>query len=214
MSTNIEDRLILLLREDGEPHGYWQALEERTGISAQRWRKAYARRQRPTPDMIEAMCKLKPQYAFWMATGITDAENGHSAPSTALTFPETPRQHIGLHWAERYFQHSIDLVEALYRLGNVDLLDDDERLKASERSRVGSQWWGSNLVDQAYVLAATDEYRELEEIRAQREKERHSATKPPKEPPKGVSVSAMPMVDTRTSHQGLRDLFWKPKKPA
>lgn len=212
MSTTIEDRLILLLREDGEPHGYWQGLEERTGISAQRWRKAYARRQRPTPDMIEAICKIKPQYAFWMATGITDAENGHTAPPTALTFPEMPRQHFSQQWAEQYFQKSLTLWSYLFYVAGVDTDNDEARLKAGERTRMDAQWWGGGLVDQAYEALDEKAYQELEEIRTFREKERAQLMKPPKEPAKGIRTSVVPMVDPRTAHQGVRDLLWKPKK--
>jgi hypothetical protein len=33
-------------------------------FTAQRWRKVYSGRQRPTPDMLEALALLTPHYAF------------------------------------------------------------------------------------------------------------------------------------------------------
>lgn len=222
MSTTIEDRFILFLREDDEPHGYWQQLEEKTGISAQRWRKAYTRRQRPTPDMIEALCKQKPEYAFWMATGITDAENGHRAPSTAFTFPETPREYPISANSYEYFVESIKLNEYLYYVANVNTEDDEERLRASERIRVGSEWQSSELVKFAYELAASDEYKELQSIRTYREEWREhrkreqgnrdtgKETSTIRNMPSG-KISLRTHEDPRTSHQAIRDLFWKPK---
>lgn len=114
MTTTIEDRMILLLNEqarlapseDERPkgalrrafgtllprpesgRGYLERLTEYTRISIQRWRKVFHRRQRPAPDMIEALARLFPHYAFWLVTGITDAANGHVAPDNAQTFPE------------------------------------------------------------------------------------------------------------------------------
>jgi hypothetical protein len=55
--------------------GHFERLTEYTGTSTQRWRKVFHRRQRPTPDMIEALARLFPQYAFWIATGISDSGN-------------------------------------------------------------------------------------------------------------------------------------------
>ena len=80
METTLEDRFIFVLRADGEPYGYWQRLEGHTGIAAARWRKAYTRQQRPTADMIEALCKLKPQYAFWLVTGADGSGLEHISP--------------------------------------------------------------------------------------------------------------------------------------
>lgn len=211
MSTTIEDRLILLLREDGEPYGYWQGLETATGISAQRWRGVYARRQRPTTDMISTVCKMKPQYAFWLATGITDAENGHTAPSNALTFPEMPRQHLSDPWAETYFKLSVGLNDYLYYVAKVDTGDDDARLKASERTLMGAQWWGGELVDAAYSATQDASYQQLIEAREQREKHRKDKMAPVKKPPKGVAADKVPMEDPRTAHQGVRDLLWQPR---
>ena len=113
MSTTIEDRFVLVLRETGEPYGIWQRMEELTGIAAARWRKAYTYQQRPTPDMIQALCRLKPEYAFWIATGITDAEYGHKAPASALTFPEWSGDRASDEPARSYFHASLELLERL-----------------------------------------------------------------------------------------------------
>lgn len=208
MSTTIEDRFILLLREDGEPYGYWQGLESRTQIAAARWRKAYTRQQRPTTDMLEAIGRLKPQYAFWLMTGVTDAANGHTAPVTALTFPEMPRHKLGDPHAEEYFRRSIELSRDLYRVVDPDV-DDDTRLKISETTLVGSQRWGGDLVREAYAVADQTAYRLLVEQHELREKHRQDKLKPPKKPTTKAAGSKFLMQDPRTAHQEQNDLFWK-----
>lgn len=208
MSTTIEDRLILLLREDCDAYGYWQGLENRTGISAQRWRGVYARRQRPTTDMLAAVGKMKPHYAFWLMTGVTDAANGHTAPVTALTFPEMPRHKLSDPHAEEYFRRSIELSRDLYRVIDPDV-DDDTRLKISETTLVGTQRWGGDLVREAYAVADQTAYRLLVEQHELREKHRHDKLKPPKKPTTKAAGSKFLMQDPRTAHQEQTDLFWK-----
>src|SRR5215217_9421432 len=121
MSTTIEDRFVLVLRETGEPYGIWPRMEELTGVAAARWRKAYTYQQRPTPDMIQALCRLKPEYAFWLATGITDAEYGHKAPESALTFPEWRGDRASDEAARSYFHASLELLDRLSREGGVNV---------------------------------------------------------------------------------------------
>ena len=64
VSTTLEDRFTLVLREADNVYGTWRRLEDQTGVSAARWRKAYTAQQRPTPDMVQAICRLKPEFAF------------------------------------------------------------------------------------------------------------------------------------------------------
>lgn len=251
MSTTIEDRVILLLREESgeiqndktdkegvvgkirsalagdEPkragrHGFWESLDRYTGISAQRWRKAYARRQRPTPDMIEALAKMFPAYAFWLATGITDATNGHIAPMTAQTFPE--RLYPNSMETTSYFRLELELLDKLYEEGKVNLSDDKERMYAAERTRPLAHWWDSALCDVAYQIAQSEEYENLKRLWSAREEERNRRIKYISEPENrpwviarnkhksdGLDASPFLGIDPRTRHQDHWDLFYQPK---
>ena len=242
MSTTIEDRVILLLRnesqdsslESGEHvgiiekiklswndstpkkgHGFWENLEQYTMISAQRWRKAYARRQRPTPDMIEALAQLFPSYAFWLATGITDAINGHIAPITAQIFPE--RTYVPSRESAEYFRKEIELFKKLFIENQVNVADDKERMYAAERTRPLAQWWDSPLSDTAYKIAASDEYSQLKLLWYEREEKRKKRlmdmTTTVKQSPSTANNKKDPFfgIDTRTQHQDLWDLFYKSK---
>lgn len=253
MSTTIEDRVILLLLEKSgesqndkvdkpgvvgkiksalvgdEPkrwgrHGFWENLDRYTGISAQRWRKAYARRQRPTPDMIEALAKMFPAYAFWLATGITDATNGHIAPLTAQTFPE--RLYSDSMETNSYFRAELALLDKLFEEGKVNLSEDKERMYAAERTRPLAHWWDSALCNVAYQIARSEEYEHLKTLWTKREEERNrrikyiSNSKPEDRPwviarnkdkLGGVNDSPFLGIDPRTRHQDHWDLFYQPK---
>lgn len=63
----------------------YKELEEWTGIPATNWQSAAKGKQKPTAVMIEALSRRWPKYAFWIATGLTDPENGHTAPPGAYT---------------------------------------------------------------------------------------------------------------------------------
>lgn len=240
MSTTIEDRVILLLREksggveerppsswcnsedmDFRKHGFWERLAGLTGISAQRWRKAYVRRQRPTPDMIEALCCLFPEHAFWVATGITDSTNGHVAPMTALTFPERLYRESGT--AKRYFRKALELSKALFERGHVDVLDEKQRMSAAERTMSLAHWVGGPLVSTSYDLSKTEGYQELLRLWEEREAERNNDVDRIKgvnrpwvkrlEELRAAGARLDPVLgsDPRTAHQDQWDLFYIPK---
>lgn len=252
MSTTIEDRVILLLRDkagdisptqngvleklksvfsiDNERkplggHGFWERLSEYTKINSKRWRKVYSREQRITSDMLEALSKLFPEYAFWLATGITDITNGHTAPDTAQTFPE--RFNYQSHATHMYFSKSIELLEKLYQEGKVNLDDDKERMYASERTRPLAHWWDSALCESAYKIAASEEYCQIKELWEIREEERKKhiqyITDPENRPwivnkknksTDGVRENTILGVDPRTKHQDRWDIFYQPQSDA
>lgn len=248
MSTTIEDRVILLLREqvnevppaqagtrpsdravsstiaDELPwlggHGFWERLADVTQIASRRWRKIYAREHRVTSDMFEALAKAFPQYAFWLATGITDTTNGHVAPRTAQCFPE--RLYVQSPLADRYFRSALTLNRRLYEEGRVDLEDEKARMYAAERTRPLVHWHDSPLAGAAYRIAASAEYEAFEVLWQERELERVARTRAilgkdrpaakKRQEPKGAGPGAAPMLglDSRTLHQDPWDLFYQP----
>lgn len=251
MCTTIEDRIILLLNEQArlgqlederrrgplrrvvdslaefiqmpEPgRGYFERLTEYTGISTQRWRKVLHRRQRPTSDMIEALARLFPQYAFWLATGITDSSNGHVAPSNAQTFPE--RLQVEADAANQYFRRSLVMFRRLFQEAGVELKDDQARMYAAKRTRPLAHWHDSPLIDAAYRVAQSEEYAELREIWVSRERARSAdlrriwpkcSSDPPWNHRSGDTRDcniARPIVgtDPRSAHQDRWDLYFAP----
>ncbi|KKI36963.1 hypothetical protein VI03_21050 [Burkholderia vietnamiensis] len=228
--TTIEDRFILLLKEKqthgasgASSRGFWERLAQRSGISAQRWRKAFDRRQRPTSDMIEATGKMWPQHAFWLVTGITDAANGHVAPLSAMTFPE---RFYGLtDAATGYFRQSLALASELADRSAIDLSDDKQRMYAAERTKPLAHWVGSESLDVAYQLSSDAHYQSLREEWLRREEERQAliaklAASPEEKPDRvaareaskqGLTVERLAGKDPRTAHQSEWDLFYEPR---
>ena len=211
MSTTIEDRFVLVLRETREPYGIWQRLEELTGVAAARWRKAYTYQQRPTPDMIQALCRLKPEYAFWIATGITDAEYGHKAPASALPFPEWSGERASDEPARSYFHASLELLERLSQEGRVNVNNAEARLHAFGREWVSGHWLGSALVSSAYKLARQSEYEELKHLRAARQEAQQKSPAAEAPPSTRKEDPLLLSSDPKTRRQTRSDLYWVTK---
>lgn len=76
---NIEERAKeVILFNDAKS----KELEEKTGIDRDRWNNL--RKTKPTAKVraeeIEAICKIFPNYAYWIATGKTIPEAGQISP--------------------------------------------------------------------------------------------------------------------------------------
>ncbi|QLG88182.1 hypothetical protein HQ393_07925 [Chitinibacter bivalviorum] len=80
--NKITDRLQAVITEKTEERRRWKSLEELSGITAMSWQNFWRGKQRPTAEMLEAVCQEWPEYAFWITTGITDPLRGHIAPQS------------------------------------------------------------------------------------------------------------------------------------
>lgn len=218
MESTIHDRLLLLLKEQaGRPdadvgshfarRGFWKRMEEVTGISSGRWRNFFSGQQKATTDMIAAAAHLYPYYAFWLATGITDSANGHSAPVTATTFPE--RLYGTDVFSHSYFQQSLQLLQEL-----LSRTEDSEDL---ERTQIGLKWRGGKAIAVAYELSRTDEYRCLQQtwLKRRHDRDKHIARNDGSHRPSlnrrentEKNQDRMAFADPRTSHQDDGDLFY------
>jgi hypothetical protein len=206
-------------------HGFWRRLDALTGISTQRWRKVFLRRQRPTPDIIQTLARMFPQHAFWLSTGITDAANGHIAPLIAQTFPE--RLYAEDTIATGYFRTSLTLLRRLFEAGQVNSDDEKERMCAARRSCPLEHWHDSPLGDAAYDVACSDEYAEARKLWKAREQARHrrienitgkSRSRMKRRAAPGahqLKPASMVCLDARSAHQDEWDIFYRPveKRP-
>jgi hypothetical protein len=100
--NTIKDRLRAVIEKNTDERGRFAELEGLTKISANSWKSFWHSRQRPTCDMIEAICFQWPQQAFWISTGITDAKNGHVDFQGKSSYPE--RQRAKRNSAQRYWE--------------------------------------------------------------------------------------------------------------
>ena len=240
MCLKIEDRILLILKEslrdsdsdsiteqgknligkfinpDNKKRGYWEWLGNQTNIPAKNWRNLYGGYQKPTPAMIEAISRLKPEYAFWLATGITDIANGHIAPVTVATFPEY--SHMGDFHSENYFRKSLEVLDKFSEQIDLDHTEQHERIKYFERVKYFANWVGGAAISSIYKFIDTESYKELEEIWKERESSRNKhinritgKTQKNIEKAAGLQTDALIGSDNRVSHQHPSDIFYLPK---
>lgn len=114
-------------------------LEEHTGIPRGTW-QTFLRRTDATPggDMVQAVARLFPRYAFWLASGLTDQDFGHTNPRGSKCFPEHPA-HEDQKRFDDYFSHCMALQMNVYGDGAVMMEEEqrisDDRLKELKRLR-------------------------------------------------------------------------------
>ena len=86
VNYNIELRMRQLIHNlvQGKPD--WKGMEKLTGTKAVKWRHFIGGLKKPSVEMFESLCTSYPQFAFWLATGISDEDAGHLAPGH-LGFP-------------------------------------------------------------------------------------------------------------------------------
>lgn len=216
MSSTINERLLLVILEEAESYGYYSSLEECTGVSAKRWRNFASGAQGATTEMLEAIAELKPNYAFWIMTGITDAANGHTAPVNAITFPE--RGNRGHTVDLGYFKLSLELNRKFFDEAGIDALDKKDRLEAISKANLGGHWLAGGIADVAYSIANSEEYAGIKECAIAREKTRvhdqdiiwRRKKAKYEESDSGLDSSPMLFADPRTKHQRLHDIYWEP----
>ena len=76
----MRERIQELIDAVTEAHRKFKHFEELTGISAGKWQNLCMGRQRANEEMIEAIGKAWPSYAYWLVTGHTDEKHGHTSP--------------------------------------------------------------------------------------------------------------------------------------
>ncbi|OYY94262.1 MAG: hypothetical protein B7Y41_08060 [Hydrogenophilales bacterium 28-61-23] len=76
----MRERILEIINYVTEAHRKFKHFAELTGINAQKWQNLGQGKQRANDEMIEAVGKAFPQYAYWLVTGKTDEAHGHTSP--------------------------------------------------------------------------------------------------------------------------------------
>ncbi len=63
-------------------------MERSTGIDRNKWSNIRGGKQRVNEDHIEAICKIYPQFAYWLTTGKTIPEAGQISPEIEVARKE------------------------------------------------------------------------------------------------------------------------------
>lgn len=118
-AENIEDRLRILVKKVARTHCLWKEMEVLTGIPASSWVDFNRGKKRATATMIEAVSRKWPEYAFWLATGLTNYGGQHVAPEMAVKVllpPDLAEAVRSKMIAGSYASENEVIVEALRRL--------------------------------------------------------------------------------------------------
>lgn len=108
ISMSIRSRLLEVLKQRTDEARRFKSLEESTRISGATWRTFWNRNSTPSGEMVEAIARLWPQYAFWLATGGTDPLAGHVAPPGVEGIWENVNEEIPE--ANEYLQYQMNLL--------------------------------------------------------------------------------------------------------
>jgi len=171
---SIQDRFRAVIHRNTSETRRWSELEALTGIPATSWQKAFNAKQRPTAEMLESVAQLWPEFAFWLATGVTDAKNGHVACVNGVSkqfYPERPSSQRNA--AKPYFNQLIEMFRRSYGEGpgwldaaterdaqvqllKLEVARDAERLAFSEVEPSSTEVL--NLARESYKQALDDDW--------------------------------------------------------
>ena len=79
-ANTIAARLKLVVLAQTPDKRRFPTLEVLTGVSENTWRTWWKRGGTPSGALVEGVARAWPEYAFWLATGLTDVEYGHRMP--------------------------------------------------------------------------------------------------------------------------------------
>ncbi|WP_293932751.1 hypothetical protein [Iodobacter sp.] len=126
-SREIKERLLQIIHTCTTSHRRLKLLEESTSISSERWKNMLAGKQQPTADMIQAIARQWPQFALWLATGITDSQHGHISPAEGYEFEINLRQDPARKSANAYLRRKVEILETMFMEERSELLDNESR---------------------------------------------------------------------------------------
>ncbi|GAB2895677.1 hypothetical protein GCM10027046_26190 [Uliginosibacterium flavum] len=86
MFSSINSRMKDLIESKLPKYGRFQRLEELSKIKVSVWKSWWARRQRATAQMVEAVALIWPEHAYWLATGDELPKEGFTSPAKEPEF--------------------------------------------------------------------------------------------------------------------------------
>jgi hypothetical protein len=109
---NISTRLMYIITEETSENGRFGWLENATGIGRKTWQAWFSRSSMPSGNMLEAAGRLWPQYAFWLVTGMTDEDYGHTRPIRSKSLE--PRKSTARMRFKEYFEFFAHMQYVMY----------------------------------------------------------------------------------------------------
>lgn len=78
-TTTLSERLHAAVQATTEEAGRFKKLSQESGVAEASWKSWWYGRQRPTAEMIEAVCQQAPHFALWITTGVDAPEFGQKS---------------------------------------------------------------------------------------------------------------------------------------
>jgi hypothetical protein len=76
----MRERINEIISFATEPHKKYKSFENLTGIKAKTWQNIAEGRQHANDEHLQAIASKWPEFAYWLLTGKTDEEHGHTSP--------------------------------------------------------------------------------------------------------------------------------------
>lgn len=138
----ISERAKLIIISETPEKGRFSWLDERTGVPRNTWQSFFkSAKAVPGGEMIQALARLFPRYAFWLASGLTDLEYGHAQSKHAMAkcFPEDNSREERKRFDD-YFAHCMEMQMRVYdaesqNYSKTELVEANNNLKRLARLR-------------------------------------------------------------------------------
>lgn len=121
-SYDVDYRMRLLTNElTRDQRNGWKSLEEATGISKEKWRQFNRGSTKASVEMLQALALEWPQFAFWLATGVSDEKHGHFAPTKEFAWPgedddvDFSKQSENYKFTVLYFKKASKAVQGVFK---------------------------------------------------------------------------------------------------
>ncbi len=178
MAPDIAARLHDLIREKTSDRRRGKELEELTGIPSESWKNVLNGKQRPTCHMIEAAAKQWPEYAFWLATGLTDPDFGHTSAADwglhpCKNAPENKSEATKIHFELLQYLHYLIYGRSVafdkYWIENKR--PTEEEIKQAE-AMANDPAWKEGMLENEIGKVFKRKYRDLNDATAELAKQR------------------------------------------
>lgn len=130
-TTTLTERLRAAVQADTQEVGRFRKLQELSGVPEASWKSWWYGRQRPTAEMIEAVCQHSPHYALWIATGVDAPRLGQEAALGPYEDSLTGAEYPDLPEVRRYLALRVQASKERTQ-GAINLALANERLVMSE----------------------------------------------------------------------------------
>ena len=154
---NVAKRLRAIIAQEVNARTRYLTLQDSTGIKTDTWKNFWFERREADVNMLEAVARLWPQYAYWLATGATDAVNGHFCPTSELQIEPSSITNKGNVSDLPYLKAGVDVVKSIELIENPHVSEEEktDAYRTIERFIDGAvvhntkeQNWG--LIDSAF----------------------------------------------------------------